>query len=1088
MPGSNSTSPRRGTPAPRQGARDENTEIVAAARQIVTLPTETDDERAERERQAVRIVRAVTSNGHSELARKQVRDLFRTSKILTATDFDRLAREAIKAAPLAGGPHPVNVSDDGYTYSTGRAHGSCSKCAAVPRGLYQGARYAGLIPELHAQPVHGEGASRQSEYLLSKTDGSARVSIPGEEIESGKWSFRIGMPRSADRSIGYALASVILYHLAAEAPEVPAFPSAELRDETGHLYIPVPECLPAGYTIRPTGGDDETAATAGRRIAEIVAANPKTALALGMAVDAPYVSATRRQPSWVMFYGGKRQGKTTVLFLAASVWGKVAPPTPGPDQVVRSWDATTKGPGRFLGQLGILPAFLDETGTADFADVDWARMNYGTTQGGSRMQAESRGMGSRATPGWRGRMFLTGNDMICDGLDGGKFDGISARLLQLSAPFTRNADECEELESLVTRWHGWLGPAVLAAYTPEDWTGLLTAAGELIGIPAGGGARTLGKDLSGGVAGAMAVDAILGTGTLLADAALIAAREYLDAHRSEGKTPGQRMVEAVRSSMALHPSAWASRKAYEEWQSARDPQMGDAWLPRHGLDRQLLGVYDDDLLYVEKAAWKGFAESEGVGPTAPLAELHAAGILNVPSARRKRGEWAGKMPRWAGGSDSYRLRLASVQDSGADDGDQDQEPGPGAPAAPESPAAPEPVADPWAGERAAMEVARQDPLPAADTPATVTPESPGTPAPGDWLAATFARKDNARYFRTEPERAALKRIVGLLDENPNRDDKDAVRSLTTRLHLLAELEGSGKEFGGPFLPRARGASARIMPWKKTGLPPVVEMARVIEGYDHRRDYHGEVAAFDRNGAWIGSIGTTLVAHGALAHTGECEPAASSTTPGYYQVNVYPWTETDMPAPLGTAEPGTPVWVTAPVMGLLASLAQQGRWPDATALDSWTGEPVRLAEWGRLIRETRRYALETYGYGSGAYQAAKDAFSTAVSLMNGTLADDSAQPVRVWKKCKIQRIDWRHQVITASATGMWRALDRCRWLANGDADMMPVGIRNKDELLIPAAAVELVTTRPYPGGTRPAVRVDESGVTLGTFKTKTREDW
>ena len=514
---------------------DENAEIVARAQRVKAI-----GDRAERERQAVSVVRAVTSNGHSELARKQVRDLFRESKILTAADFDRLAREAVKVAPLAsGGPHPVNVSAEGFTYSAGRQHGTCGRCAGVRRGLYQGDRYAGQLPELHGRPVYGEGASRQSEYLLSATPESARVSIPGEEIETGKWSFRLGLPRSADRRIGDALASVILYHLAQEAPEVPAFPSAGLRDATGHLYVPVPECLPAGYLATPKGLDDSAAAGAGRRIAQIAAANPKTALALGMAVDAPFVSATGRQSSWVNFYGPPRQGKTTVLFLAASVWGKVIPPSPGPDQVVRSWDATTKGPGRFLGQLGILPAFFDETGSADFDNADWLRMLYGETQGNSRMQAETRGMGSRATPGWRGRKFLTGNDVLCDGAAIGKFAGVTARLLQFAAPFTRSADECEELEILVRQWHGWLGPAVLAAYTPEEWTGLMAAAAELLSMPEGGTARTIGKDLAGGVAGAMAADAVLGTGTALADAALTAAREYLDAHRDDGETSGQ---------------------------------------------------------------------------------------------------------------------------------------------------------------------------------------------------------------------------------------------------------------------------------------------------------------------------------------------------------------------------------------------------------------------------------------------------------------------------------------------------------------------------------------------------------------------
>jgi hypothetical protein len=267
------------------------------------------------------------------------------------------------------------------------------------------------------------------------------------------------------------------------------------------------------------------------------------------------------------------------------------------------------------------------------------------------------------------------------------------------------------------------------------------------------------------------------------------------------------------------------------------------------------------------------------------------------------------------------------------------------------------------------------------------------------------------------------------------------------------------------------------------------MARVIEGYTFDRDdYRGPVAVFDRNGAWVGSAGTAYVAHGPLTHTGPCEPAATGTAPGYYEVTVYPWTEPGMPAPLGSLEPGSRVWIPAPTMGLLAELAKAGRWPDETALDSWTGDPITLKAWGRLIREVRRYPLENHGYGSGAYQAAKDAISMSLAMINGELADDSTQPRRVWKKCKTERIDWRHQIITNSAAMMWRAMDRCLALADGNPDLAPIGMRNKDELLIPDnGAAELVTTAPYPGGTRPPVRLDQSGVTLGSFKLKTRED-
>jgi hypothetical protein len=360
-----------------------------------------------------------------------------------------------------------------------------------------------------------------------------------------------------------------------------------------------------------------------------------------------------------------------------------------------------------------------------------------------------------------------------------------------------------------------------------------------------------------------------------------------------------------------------------------------------------------------------------------------------------------------------------------------------------------------------------------------------------WLANTWTRPGNSNVFKTTEQRAELTRVVTLLDQNPDPTDKTAGRGLKSHLRVLDALQGTAPKFGGPFIPIYKGKQALLKPWGgETGLPPCTEIARIQEGYAYQRDdYRGPAVILDRNGAWIGSTGTALVAHGPLQHAGECEPAASGTKPGYYLERVYPWTEPGMPSPLGNAEVGSDVWVPAPTAGLLAELANAERWPDATALDSWTGTPITLTEWGRFIREARRYALENYGYGSSAYLAIKEAFAMSLAMMAGELAADTTRPVRVWKKCWMQRIDWRHQIITHSAVATWRTMDRCLDLAGGNPDLAPIGMRNKDELIIPDnGAAELFTTTPYPGGTRPPVRIDPTGVELGTWKIKGRQDW
>src|SRR6185437_12751302 len=384
-------------------------------------------------------------------------------------------------------------------------------------------------------------------------------------------------------------------------------------------------------------------------------------------VGSPYVAALARQPFWVNAYGPARRGKTTAILLAGSVWGRVKPPLPDPDSVLISWDATGKGPGRYLGQLGILPAFFDETGTAEFTPPEWARMNYGITQGSSRLQAMQRGIGSRRTPGHRGVTFVTGNDLLCDGMAAGPFQGLPARLLQFESPFTTSAAEAENLDTLLVRGYGHTGPAVLAAVTPEQMSEIICQAETDLQIPAEGLPRTVGLALALGVAGAMAADRVTG-GQPTAPAALQAAREYLAAHSAEPETDGQRMLTALADSLTYSPSAWASEEAARDL--LRPGDGGGGAIPRHGQDHKLRGFYDGERLYVAPWAWQEHSAESGAGSSAAARELHAAGVLHVPAQRRKRGEWKGNAPRWAGRGEAYVIQRTAVEDAGRDGEDQ----------------------------------------------------------------------------------------------------------------------------------------------------------------------------------------------------------------------------------------------------------------------------------------------------------------------------------------------------------------------------------------------------------------------------------
>jgi hypothetical protein len=1062
--------------------------------------------------------------------------------------------------------HVPNTADTSATFSYSAegtpGHETC--CGGRPRGMYQGDRLAARLPFIWGIATARNGRTMITAPLMSATaDGTHRAVIPWDEIKDGTWAPALDIGLSPDRPIVTAIAATIIelaHETGVERFAAAVTPAARTAD--GRIPVPVPECMPAGYWERPSV-EDTARQVARATQAAIAARRPKIALAWGASAGAVFAGPLKLRQSGIWELTGEpRRGKTTTLMLAASVWGYPELP---PDGMLISWDQTSKGAGRHLGELSIFPAFIDETGTADFGPDEWAKLTYSLSLGASRQTAKTRGsMGTNRTPGWQGFLFTTGNGTITEGATAGKFAGVAARVVTLSGEFTADHDECKQLDAAVLADYGHIGPTVIEMLTVDEFGRMYAAALKAIDAPPGGIAGTLAGKIALAVAGARAIDLVLGTGTAIGDAAHRGALDYL-ANLAPAETDRERILRWLAESMSSERGDWATQSGYDAWGTQGDRQS-----------RKLAGVYDDTWVYVYPSTWAEITASTGVGASArlALADMHARGELHVPDARRRSGEWQTPGPRWAGSPRVYKIGLAAIADAGdagtpdtpdagdepsstspdagdAGDaglmtlpmGDSDTAPDAGTPVTPDAgdahtltstdagdaglttlpmgnapegwpadsigaavndtaPASPQvntrmrvPVPAPAAPAPKVMRVPAPAPapIPAPASP-QVTEVMRVTGTEGQrraWLDATWKRRDNdGRHFRTADQRAALTRIVTLLDENPSADDKDAVRSLANRLHVLSELEGTGQTFGGPFIPTLHKEAARLKPWKRDGLPVCAETAHVIEGYTHQRDdYRGPVTVFDRNGAWVGSAGSALVAHGALEHTGECDPAATMTAPGYYLMTAYPWTEPGMPSPLGSTEPGTQVWIPAPTAGLLAELANAGRWPDATASDSWTGTPITLAAWGRLIRELRRYALERHGYDSGAYQAAKDAISMSLAMWTGELADDSARPVRVWKKCKTERIDWRHQIITNSAAFTWRAMDRCRQMAGGNPDLAPIGLRNKDELLIPDnGAAELVTTTPYPGGNRPPVRVDNTGVALGTFKVKSREHW
>ncbi len=302
------------------------------------------------------------------------------------------------------------------------------------------------------------------------------------------------------------------------------------------------------------------------------------------------------------------------------------------------------------------------------------------------------------------------------------------------------------------------------------------------------------------------------------------------------------------------------------------------------------------------------------------------------------------------------------------------------------------------------------------------------------------------------------------------------------LRFLAALQGDCVPLARVEVDGRRKLSA---PFWRPVLPPVTDLVR-LAGWSWSRPYQGDVDVLDRSGSWIASASSIRVAHGALEQTG---PARSYVGPGYYKLPVLAWTHEWAPHPIGGTMPAgvEGVWVPHPRAQLLWQLAARDLYPDFDALDSYTcSTTVRLDKWATHVQGYRRTAIERHGRDSAEYQAVKDEFAQSGTAMLGTR--HAGQAERRWKT-PVQRPDWYHGIQDLAACTVWRWCADLRDVAvdAGRPELAPVGIRNGDELIVPAGAIDLFTTTPRRGNLAP-LAIDPSGIKLGSFKVKGHETW
>jgi hypothetical protein len=1023
------------------------------------------------------------------------------------------------STPTARPTYAVNITAiNPYRYSTGGEFGHAmyerKRTEEGAGSDYYWQRRAEL-PLVHARIVRRDGSQRRvgMSYLISVTAESDRVIVTDDDLADGSWAVKIGAMLSADRTIITAAGTAIRDMAHRDAPEREAVARPDVHSTTGHLDLPVRECLPTGYLVTPAGADETEIRARLVEVVTIAARNPKMALVMGASAGAPYVGPLRRQSHWYDMYGEKRMGKSSAQAVAALLWGD---PRIGTG-IVLGWDTSRIGIGRQLGQLGILPPFLDERAIAPEA-TPWGEIVFGTCQGSSRLTAEVRGDGVRRSAPWFGVLFSTGNGRLLDRISAGRFGGVPARVIELAAPFTPNAEEADLVaKTLAPTCYGWLGARILATVTVPEISGLLAEAAERIGYPVGGEPRTIAEHLHMAVAGAMCIDRTLGTGTVLADAAAAAAVEHL-AERGQGSEhDADRMITAIGESLSARRGAWPTDEEYVELGRPRPahldggPTPGRVELAQHGYERDLFGVRAGQRLYVYPSAWQAIADELGVDSTVALAELYRRGVLHVATKARQRREWTDR-PRVYGDRmpGIYSLSWADVD--GDDQRDDDQ----GSPVDPAPVAGPVPLDQSAAGAVEPVGPVEPEALPLDGGPVEpVDQGATGGPCetcrrPGEFCGFGQVADDRAPCIlcgrptpirsacgvprtgvcrgtdpaapvvepapvapaapvRTTP-RGAHPAAAGRAGKQADRLAADMMALDEGRpVRLLSALETT-------HAPMRRHGGRMTGPYWRPELPGVLGAAHVVTGWHWSREYTGDLVVLDRSGAWVAAASSATVAHGALDHTGPLDEFEGR--PGLYQVPVYPWHEEDsLPNPLGHAT-GETVWVPAPTVVRLIELADAGRWADVTILDSYTGDGVRLTDWTRYVNALRAHAIRTHGRDSDQYGEVKIAFGQAMSLMLGS--DDPGRG-RAWK-CNAQRPDWTHTIQAQASAMLHRWADRCRQVA---PEFPPVMLRNVDELVIPAEALPIVTSTAAAGAAGP-VGIDPEGIKLGTFKVKGTE--
>jgi hypothetical protein len=432
----------------------------------------------------------------------------------------------------------------------------------------------------------------------------------------GVWGKFAAASVVSGKALGDALVNIVT-HQASQLPDTPGYPG--FRD--GRLVMPPAAYLPDGYT---RGEGSSRAAL--RDLVAALAPYPRAALVMGMSAAAPWIGGLQLQPFTCHLCGDTTCGKSTLLTAASALWGT------GYKGVTKIWGGTKLGVPGQLRDLGVLPGYRDELGTAGLSPADRATM-FSLIMEGAYRSARTRDDLPRPSASWASILFSTGNMSAVpeSHISAGHPKGVIEMHGDDEHPFIPPAER-DRVQALTN------APEMAGAWVPfalklslEAMRGAYEGAGaDLGGPPAGGLTWHMWRAMSLSVAGARALALVTGVPELAANA-LAAARDVIagaDERMTEiGADQGQRLIDALTEYLSIRPAAFG---------------LGDTAAVAHTDQVGFVKVIDG-------------RELTCVYPTKHGEITRAAGVEDVAVAHRQlRGE--GRLVVTAGQGLKYRVR------------------------------------------------------------------------------------------------------------------------------------------------------------------------------------------------------------------------------------------------------------------------------------------------------------------------------------------------------------------------------------------------------------------------------------------------